>query len=180
MNEWEKLHSLISQILGHSSGELLTAANYYTRFLALGTHTHTYASKQAPGIAGAVSQNAPALNYTLGSLQVSNAVTLSRCTVILSMPRTNDTHTHTAPLSFVLSRMPLMVAHSSCDNKNVFFPSRRCSGCRCHRNPHNGAEVPVTRAGVQAPLRAGDGGKCLILLFRSTLCPHGYCSPVNV
>lgn len=53
-----------------------------------------------------------------------NAVTLSCSTVILLRARTNDIHTHTALLSFVLSHMPLMMAHSSCDNGFFFslFP----------------------------------------------------------
>lgn len=76
----------------------------------------------------------------------------------------NEWHAHPHVLAFVFPFTNAFSYHTLLMFSNGFFFCC-CSGCRCHCNPHHGAEVPVTCAGVQAPLRAGDGGKCLNLYF---------------
>lgn len=54
----------------------------------------------------------------------------------------------------------------------ILYCPALCVGRWCHCNLHHGAEISVTCAGVQAPIWAGHGGKCLYLCLLSTLILH--------
>lgn len=154
---WNTASIYRSEILGHSPGELLSAAPSCAQFASSCKCAHT----EKPGIFEPVSQNTRLYLITPSLLFVGPdaAVTLSfgtQQTAIVMFSQANEMQPSVCLYVFLKCFSLSFI---------IFFWLISSSGCWCYCNSQHGAEVPVPCAGVQVPLWAGDGGK-------STLCPH--------
>lgn len=164
------LHPLINKVLGHNSGKLLCTALIVQDFSfmdCLLTHKHTHQQGHLVSLKQSAIMHIYLIMCWISCCKIRcsyNAFILALSTGLLY------SFTQYIQPNFSVF-LPLFVVYYIIWLISSYFSS----GCKYYCNPHHGAEVSVTCASVQAPLWAGDGGKCLYLHLQSTLCQLEYC-----